>query len=337
MEENLYIRSWYQSKQRLLEIVDMENFPEHYLYLLHGQLDGLEKSYLGNIFSKLALKFIRANNIQPFFKLATKNELKPGTFFTYSGHFYGKGFSASNKTPNVSLSEKIFEFCPKKKLLIEFSKTGLLNDTAWSRLSGSTNLFVFATITEINDDFIKAVPFIIGDLLLNEHSNIDFHLIDTLSLPVDRIDQFKNVDFTWRPTQNQFNKLKNIPEAKVKELLCNILGELEVPKDWGGEESDLFTSNLSVDNEKFTGAFLLKGPSKFHEMTLADCGKNGDQIYRLFNIPAEIFIIQHCHKISPAVRKTVKAFAMSQYSIKCKYTFIDGYDTVRILRSNGLL
>ena len=117
----------------------------------------------------------------------------------------------------------------------------------------------------------------------------------------------------------------------------SLLGETVIPKDWGGEECDIFSSNLSVDGKRYSAAFLLKGPAKFHEMTLADCGKNADQIYRLFNTPADVFIVQHCHKITPSVRKTVEAFALAQYSRSCMFTFIDGYDTARILHSNGLL
>ena len=86
-----------------------------------------------------------------------------------------------------------------------------------------------------------------------------------------------------------------------------------------------------------SAAFLLKGPARFHEMTLADCGKNGDQIYRLFNTPADVFVVQHCHKITPAVRKTVEAFALSNYSRTCRFTLIDGYDTARILHAKGML
>lgn len=72
-------------------------------------------------------------------------------------------------------------------------------------------------------------------------------------------------------------------------------------------------------------------------MTMADCGKNGDQIYRLFNTPADVFVVQHCHRITPAVRKTVEAFALSNYSRTCRFTLIDGYDTARILHTNGML
>ena len=166
---------------------------------------------------------------------------------------------------------------------------------------------------------------------------MDLNLNESLRLYAQNIDQFKNVNFQWSPSPKQFQKIKHISEQQVKELFCKLLSEVEVQKDWGGEECDIFSSNLSVEGQRLTAAFLLKGPSKFHEMTLSDCGKNGDQIYRLFNTPADVFILQHCHKVSPAVRKTMEAFALTQYSHSCKYTIIDGYDTARILHSNGII
>ncbi len=67
-----------------------------------------------------------------------------------------------------------------------------------------------------------------------------------------------------------------------------------------------------------------------------DLGKNGDQLYRLFNIPTDIYIVQHCHTISPAVRKTVEAFALQRsLTVACRYVIMDGYETARLLRAAG--
>ena len=85
-----------------------------------------------------------------------------------------------------------------------------------------------------------------------------------------------------------------------------------------------------LEGERVTAAFLLKGPSKFHEMKITDLGKNGDQIVRLFQEPADFLILQHCHPVGTAVRHTMKAFAMSHQR---RYVVIDGYDTLRILRA----
>jgi len=103
-----------------------------------------------------------------------------------------------------------------------------------------------------------------------------------------------------------------VPELTVKELICRLLGEHSVPSDWGGEEGDVLSANLVVDGRRHAGAFLLKGPARFHPMKPTDLGKNGDQLYRLFNIPAHIYVVQHCHTIGAAVRKQAEAFALAR-------------------------
>jgi hypothetical protein len=331
------VRSWYVSTQRLLELLGENQLQPQVALALHSPNSHPSKVVLANLLGPQLLGFLRTEGIHPFHRLAAEGRLVPGARFTYQGHFYGKGFGATNRTPLVSLSENVSDVLPGMKLVIEFSKGGLVTDTAYSRLSGSTNLFAFCAVTEIDDTTIRAVPYVVGDLIESTGSGIGLRLIDSMRLPVQDIDQFSQTDFQWTPTTKQFNLLKKIPERDVKALFCRLLGETNVPSDWGGEECDLFSSNLSVEGERMPAAFLLKGPARFHEMTMADCGKNGDQIYRLFNTPADVFVVQHCHRITPAVRKTVEAFALSNYSRTCKFVLIDGYDTARILHSNGML
>ena len=331
------VRSWYVSTQRLLELLDERQLPPQVAQALQSPNSQPSKVILANLLGPQLLGFLRTEGIHPFHRLAVEGKLAPGVRFSYQGHFYGKGFGAANRTPLVSLSEDVSDVLPGMKLNIEFSKSGLVTDTAYSRLSGSTNLFAFCSVTEIDGATIRAVPYVVGDLIERTESSLDQRLIDSLHLPVQSIDQFSQTDFRWTPTAKQFNLLKSIPERQIKALFCQLLGEANVPSDWGGEECDLFSSILSVDGERMSAAFLLKGPARFHEMTLADCGKNGDQIYRLFNTPADVFVVQHCHKITPAVRKTVEAFALSNYSRTCRFTLIDGYDTARILHAKGML
>jgi hypothetical protein len=335
-EKGMQIRAWYVSSTRLLELLDLDSLPPSIQRALESPNTAQSKHVLANVFGQYLLPYFKSENIFPLYRLITAGQLKPGVRFTYQGHFYGKGFGASNRTPHVSLSENISEVLDGKKLLIEFTKNGLVTDTAYTRLSGSTNLFAFCSVTEITDEYVKAVPYLIGDLV-ESGGALDLPFRDFLRLHPQQIDQFSEIDFSWNPTKAQFNKLKMVPEEKVKEIFCKLFSEFEVPKDWGGEESDIFSSNLSIDGERHSSAFLLKGPAKFHEMRVSDCGKNGDQIYRLFNTPASVFILQHCHKVSPAVRKTMEAFALSQYSRSCRYMIIDGYDTARILHKFNVI
>ncbi len=124
--------------------------------------------------------------------------------------------------------------------------------------------------------------------------------------------------------------LKIIPETKIKTAFAEIIGEPCVQKDWGGERSDLFSSRVRLNGERISTAFAFKGPAKFQPLNLAQLGKNGDQIDRLFTEPADLFILQHCHEITSPVRGTMRAYAQ-QISRPRFYCIIDGYDTIRIL------
>jgi hypothetical protein len=282
-------------------------------------------------------QWIGRKKIPTFHQLAATDQLAVGRMFVYQGHFFGKGFGFHHKSPLVSLSENVTDHVPNHRLVVEFSKSGITTDTAYTRLGGSTNLFALCTITKIAANRIHSVPYIIGDLVERHKSGIELRLKDTLRLHLTDIRQFRKIDFEWNPTAKQFAALRDVPEAVVKQALSKLLDEFELAKDWGGEETDLFSGNLLVGRKRYSAAFLLKGPAKFHEMKMTDCGKNGDQIYRLFNTPADVFVVQHCHKISPAVRRTVEAFTLTQYARKAHYALIDGYDTCRILKSLKLL
>jgi hypothetical protein len=73
--------------------------------------------------------------------------------------------------------------------------------------------------------------------------------------------------------------LRNLPEKDVKQAFTEIVAEPTVPKDLG-ERSDLFASWIKLETWRISAAFAFTGPTKFHPMTLADLGKNGDQIDR---------------------------------------------------------
>lgn len=156
--------------------------------------------------------------------------------------------------------------------------------------------------------------------------------VDLLQVFAEQIDQFRRISGRPQPSAEELVHLREIPESSVKAAFAEIIGEPEVPKDWGGEYSDLFTTTISIDGRRIPTAILFKGPSQFAPMTPRSLGKNGDQIVRLFDEPADLVIVQHCHVVKQAVRKQLRAFA-TQPGHPRRYCVIDGYDTLRILRT----
>ena len=71
-------------------------------------------------------------------------------------------------------------------------------------------------------------------------------------------------------------------------------------------------------------------------MTIADLGKNGDQIDRLANTAADVLIVQHCHSVRAPVVNMLRTYAVQPGRAR-RYMVIDGYDTIRILSHFGHL
>lgn len=333
---DLHLTAYYLSQDRVLGLVGAQGLPVNVRHAIQNHDWPARSAFLSNELGPYLFEAITSGQVKSLQELAIQEKLREGAQFIYHGHVFGKGFGQSNRTGLLELHEKLDAPLDGKILRVQFSKNGLLNSTAYSRMSGSTTLFTFAYIAEITEETIRAIPYVIGDLVRHA-SSLQLPFAPGLELLPQDIEQFANMGHSWAPSIQEFSRLKDFPEQVVKELLCKLLAEATVPRDWGGEESDLFSANLKIRGQRRTGAFLLKGPAAFRAMKMADCGKNGDQIYRLFNIPADVYILQHCHHITPAVRKTVEAFAISRSLVApCHYIIMDGLATARLLRANAL-
>lgn len=102
------------------------------------------------------------------------------------------------------------------------------------------------------------------------------------------IGQFSGVDFAIPISDADVKAVLRVPEKEVKHTIAGLIGEPYVPKDWGGERSDLYTPRVFVRGRQMSSAWLFKGPGFPRAMTIAALGKNGDQIDRLFTEPAEL-------------------------------------------------
>lgn len=72
------------------------------------------------------------------------------------------------------------------------------------------------------------------------------------------------------------------------------------------------------------------------ELTPAKLGKNGDQIQRLFERAAGVFILQYWTAVNERVREQIRAFAMItslQRGEKIYYCLIDVVDTARLIQA----
>ena len=173
--------------------------------------------------------------------------------------------------------------------------------------------------------------------------NLYTDFIDQERLFVEDLDNFvlvRDVNPQLIASNLDANERIDLSESTIKKAIESILGHKFNQGDWGGETNDLFTSQVYLNGVRRQAAFALKGRGlKSKELRIKDCGKNGDQISRLFTAPADLFVIQYVGRISEAVVKEAQTqvHALRSQGKTVAFCTIDGMDTARLLHAYGAL
>lgn len=279
------------------------------------------------------VNWLKQNDIKPLEVLLAQRTIAPGALFTHHSNFFFRGLStaaeARGKGKSAMLAtgySKLEEWQSDGRIEFDFDDEHLTSNSSYSELSGQARKFLLGVIKDIEGSSIRCTPYVIANIVepsspLQGYSGA-WH--NHLEVHVDQIDSFANVSqFNQRLSKTALSPLREVSESDVKQAFAEIINEPVVPNDWGGESSDLFSSRVVLGGKRVSTAFLLKGPAKFHVMTPADLGKNGDQIGRLFNEPADLLVLQHCHEVTPAVRKQMRAYAQQMGNPR-QFCVIDG-------------
>lgn len=163
--------------------------------------------------------------------------------------------------------------------------------------------------------------------------NIDLRMprvqVRAKHITIEEIDSFSRSRRLAAPSS--YIRMK---ETAFKKGLALILGEKGSHKDWGGELSDLFSTQLRVGGRRRVAALALKGPGKTGRLTPGKMGKNGDQIQRLVRCPAEVFIVQYWAEIDQSVLEQLERLVQLKSYLEGRalwYGVIDGGDSARII------
>jgi hypothetical protein len=145
-------------------------------------------------------------------------------------------------------------------------------------------------------------------------------------ITIDDIDSFSKIGTQAR------RDVKALREKVVKQVFVKIIGEKGSFKDWGGEKSDLYTTKLRMRSRRVPAAIAFKGRATTGKLVPGKMGTNGDQINRLFDEPAEIFLVVYGGQIDSSILAQMRAFAMGRAigGHKAYYGVIDGTDLGRI-------
>lgn len=171
----------------------------------------------------------------------------------------------------------------------------------------------------------KSLDFRIGEFRVRQNQ------VDVKYITIDEIDSFIEVKKVERGAE-----FIEIPEKQFKGGVAKILGESGEFKDWGGEVNDLYSTNLLLNGSRKRVAFAFKGPGTKGSLTPGKLGKNGDQIQRLVESSADVFIIQYWRDIQASViSQFEKLILYKSYFTQQKLYFgvIDGYDSARLIKA----
>lgn len=218
-----------------------------------------------------------------------------------------------------------------------YTTSRVRSDTLRSRLHGGSSISMVAILHSVSGSRLIFDPLVMGFPWVETDDPkwkdyVPWVGPSGYEVFIEDFDEFSEVSKNPLPADHL--AMKMVPEVGLKRVLASHLGD-PIQNDWGGETSDHFSTHLHLKGRRVTGAFLLKGPSHYRPMTIADLGKNGDQVLRLSQEPASVLIVQHCHDITPPVRSMLKAVAV-QPSNPRRYCCVDGRETLRILHSLNL-
>ena len=235
------------------------------------------------------------------------------------------------------------DFSTEKPVYIAYHTSHIVSDTGRMILSEGGHPEAVLGLLHDRGERFEIEPIVIGapwlDHVRNESSSLElmFHGYEYGEILPEDIQEFSAMETVEVSSADEWMAaMRTIPEEYVKKAFANLLRE-PVKADWGGEENDHFSANITVGGRRKTAAFLLKGPTNFREMTPSMCGKNADQIYRLSNSGADVSIVQHSHLVGSAVRATLRAFIVQPGDRARKFCVMDGQVTYRILKAYGLL
>jgi hypothetical protein len=156
--------------------------------------------------------------------------------------------------------------------------------------------------------------------------------VEAAFLHPSEIDQFKKMR---QQAPTPIPRPARLSEARTKKGIIRLLGDTRVPKDWGGENTDIFTTSLSIGGKKRRAAFALKGPATTGPLVPKKMGKNGDQFQRLFDAPADVFVVQYEGEIKESVHKLMQELARARAISHgpTLWCLINGEDTRRLRKA----
>ena len=294
--------------------------------------DGARRVRIDHIYTRLMLIYCTANNVPTLEESLAKQNyslfcstLKVRPCKT----FYDVERAVSDWEPTLSVNRKV---------KFQYSTQRVVGDTLRGRLHQGSTISMVGLFAGVDGSDIVVDPLIMGFPWLESdnprwNDELMFYTNEFYENYIEDFSEFSNV--TTLPLPSSHALMKNVPEAGFKRALAKILGEQASNELGRGNVRSLYKQFASPRSTGINAAFLLKGPARYRPMTVAHLGKNGDQILRLAQEPADVLIVQHCHDIMPPVRTLLRAMVV-QPGRPRRFCCVDGRESLRLLKTFDL-
>jgi hypothetical protein len=210
-------------------------------------------------------------------------------------------------------------------------------------LSNGTGIFTPESLSAIPRAFFEANAVEVHEVSLEIRAALEGFQIGGSQaelIPIDKIDSFSRA-FEIAPSEVAgISSPLQVPEKKVKQLIAQIIGEPYVKADWGGEADDLFSDRVVLNGQRVPTSFILKGPGTKGPLTLSKLGANGDQLDRMLNQPARLFVVQHANEVAVTVRNHLRRGILALRASGAEEatgSVWDGSDVARLLVAHGMV
>lgn len=284
--------------------------------------------------TQFTLDVCQAKDVPSLVQFVVDGNYTHGGLICSTDEFVGKRFKRNQDRAEIRW-KKTVRGLPTAKL--RFSLSHICSDTTRSDLQETSVVAHVSRFLRKEDEGLVFEPLVMGGpwLLAEDpglQEQLSWHALDYFQLFIQDIDEFAEVRDFQAECSEWLHHMGAISEEVMKSFITELLGDQKA-KDWGGEFADHFSRNIHIAGKRHTAAFLLKGPGSKHQpMTFRQLGKNGDQLFRLSKLPADLYVLQHCHEIAPAVLETLRN-AIVQPHRKRRYLVIDGRDSYRLLKA----
>ena len=231
-----------------------------------------------------------------------------------------------------------------RDVFVEFDPHHFLSDAERVAHAHNARATVLCHVDIVKDDLVSATALIMGTPSFthfrNENEVLDFddHAADWFETWPEDIDELAAcADIPLPPEAEWRAALGSVTGEDVCDALAGILGGTRLQGEAAAHSSMIAAGiHRGGEEEPAAIAVITDADARGRALEPAALRARPDAMVAMNATPAELWIVQHCHTIGPAVRDMVRACAVRPHAPR-RFCLIDGADTYRILKAYGRL